>query len=116
MNPVESYILKQGEPYCSMMLHIRHVLKRVLPDVEEKFSYKIPFYHYNGKPLCYINRLKGTDYVDVGFMNGALLQPEFPELIDGRQRKRVRSFEVLSLEKFDEYRFTDLLQAAIKIT
>lgn len=115
MNPTENYILKQSEPYQSIMLYIRFVLKKELPDIVEKFSYKIPFYYYNKKPLCYMNILKGTSYVDVGFMNGHLLESNFPELVDGRQRKRVRSFEVRSLEEFDESRFIDLLLAAIQI-
>ncbi|MGB1269248.1 MAG: DUF1801 domain-containing protein [Flavobacteriaceae bacterium] len=112
MNPAENYILKQAEPYQSIMLYVRSVLLKVLPDVTEHFSYKIPFYHYNKKPLCYFNILKGTHYVDVGFMDGVFLKECFPELVDGRQRKRVRSIKIDSLEEFDELRFVELLNAS----
>lgn len=112
MNPVENYILQQHEPYQSIMLYLRSVLVKTLPNIEERFSYKIPFYYYNKKPLCYLNVLKGTSYVDVGFMEGVSLAVDFPELVNGSNRKRVRSVQVKSLEVFDEHEFVALLLAA----
>lgn len=112
MNPTENYILKQEEPYQSIMLYVRSVLKKTLPEIDERFSYRIPFYHYNKKPLCYFNVLKGTSYVDIGFLQGSLLEADFPELVDGRQRKKVRSIEIEHIESFDEVRFIDLIKAA----
>lgn len=112
MNPAEDYILKQMEPYQSIMLYVRSVLKKTLPEIDERFSYRIPFYNYNKKPLCYFNVLKGTTYVDVGFMQGIFLENDFPELIDGRNRKQVRSVQIKDLESFDEIRFVELLKAA----
>jgi hypothetical protein len=112
MNPTEHYILKQEEPYQSIMLYLRSVLKKTLPEIDERFSYRIPFYHYNKKPLCYFNVLKGTAYVDIGFMQGVFLEKDFPELIDGRNRKQVRSIQIESLENFDEIRFVRLLKSA----
>ena len=53
---------------------------KTLPEVEEKFNYRIPFYNHNKKPLCYLNILKGTDYVDVAFVQGIYLESKFPEL------------------------------------
>lgn len=70
MNPAEQHILNQKEPFQSLMLYIRSVIKRTLPEVEEKYSYRIPFYHYTKKPMIYLNVLKGTDYLDVAFIQG----------------------------------------------
>ena len=112
MNPAEDYILKQEEPYQSIMLCVRSVLKKTLPEIDERFSYQIPFYHYNKKPLCYFNVLKGTSYVDIGLLQGVFLEKNFPELVDGRNRKQVRSIQIESLENFDEIRFVELLKAA----
>jgi len=36
MNPVEEHILKQKEPFQSLMLYVRSVIKRTLPEVNEK--------------------------------------------------------------------------------
>ena len=57
MNPAEQHILNQREPFQSLMLYIRSVIKRTLPEVEEKYCYRIPFYHYAKKPLMYLTQL-----------------------------------------------------------
>ncbi|UOB16514.1 DUF1801 domain-containing protein [Abyssalbus ytuae] len=115
MNPVENYFFNQKEPCQSIMLYIRSVILKTLPGVEEKYSYKIPFYHHNKKPLCYLNILKGTDYVDVAFVQGILLEGKFPELKDDNKRKQVRSLQVKNLEHFDETMFSRLLQEAANL-
>ena len=109
MNPIEQHIFKQEEPYKSMMLFVRDIIKSVLPEVDEKYSYKIPFYHYKKKPLVYLNRLRGTHFLDVSFLDGAILQKEFPQLKDYNNRKRARSLQFNSLENID----VELLQAVI---
>ncbi|MDC9722825.1 MAG: DUF1801 domain-containing protein [Urechidicola sp.] len=112
MNPVENYFLNQKEPYQSLMLYIRGVIKRTLPTIEEKYSYGIPFYHLEKKPLIYLNVLKGTDFLDIAFVQGIKLQEEFPELKDYKNRKNVRSIQVKNMEDFDELQFVVLLNAA----
>ena len=112
MNPAEHYILNQKEPYQSLMLYVRSVIQRTIPDIEEKFSYGIPFYHYTKKPMMYLNVLKETNFLDVAFMQGVLLEDKFPELSDYKNRKKVRSIQIGDMEDFDELRFVELLQAA----
>ncbi|PNW27404.1 DUF1801 domain-containing protein [Formosa algae] len=114
MNPAETHILNQPEPYQSIMLYVRSVIMKTL-EVEEKYSYKMPFYYCHKKPFVFLNVLKGTDYVDVVFMDGALLEAKFPELRDDNKRKRVRSIPVKNLEDLDELRFVDMLQYAAEV-
>lgn len=109
MNPVEQHILKQEEPYQSMMLFIRDIIKSTLPKVEEKYSFRIPFYYYKTKPLVYLNRLKGTNFLDVSFLDGAILQDEFSQLKDYKKRKRARSLQFKTLETID----VELLKAVV---
>ena len=115
MNPVEEYILRQREPFQSMMLYVREVIKHAVPEVEEKFSYRIPFYHYKGKPMLYLNVLKGTNYLDIAFMRGTILQNEFPEMKDYNNRKTVRSLQMTSLENMDGERLVAVVQAAAEL-
>ncbi len=112
MNPVEQYLYHQKEPYQSIMLYVRSVILKTLPKIEEKYSYKIPFYHHNKKPMCYLNILKATSYVDVAFVQGIFLQDKFPQLKNKNNRKQVRSIQVKSLEDFDELMFVALLKEA----
>ena len=113
MNPVEHYFLSQKEPYQSIMLYVRSVILKTIPDVKERFSYKIPFYNIGKRPMIYLNVLKGTDYVDVAFVQGVLLEENFPELKNRSNRKQVRSIQVRNLEDFDELRFVELLHTAV---
>ncbi len=115
MNPVEQYFYDQKEPYQSIMLYIRSMIFKTLPDTVERYNYKLPFYHHNKKPLCYLNILKGTDYVDVAFVQGIFLQDKFPELKDHNNRKQVRSLQIKNLDDFDEFKFVNLVIEASNI-
>jgi len=95
------------------MLYVRSVILKTLPTVEERFSYKIPFYNIGKKPMIYINVLKGTNFVDVAFVQGILLEKEFPVLKDYKNRKQVRSIQLKSIEDLDELEFVELLKAAV---
>lgn len=112
MKPVEEYFYKQKEPYQSIMLYVRSVIFKTLPDVIERYSYNIPFYNVEKKPMLYLNILKGTNYVDVAFVQGILLEKQFPILKDDNNRKQVRSIKVRTLEDFNELEFVELLKVA----
>ena len=112
MNPIEQHILNQKEPYQSLMLYIRSVVQKTLPEVEEKYSYKIPFFNIDKKPLLYLNVLKGTNFLDVAFVQGLFLEDQFSELKNYNNRKQVRSLQVKSLEDFDELQFVKMLLLA----
>lgn len=112
MNPVEQHIYNQKEPYQSIMLYVRGVILKTLPTVEEKYSYRIPFYNMYKKPMLYLNVLKGTDFVDVAFVQGIVLEEKYPLLKNYKNRKQVRSIQVTSLENFNEAMFVQLLKDA----
>jgi len=112
MNPIDNYILEQKEPYQSIMLYVREVIYKALPSVQEKFSYRIPFFMHCNKPMIYFNILKGTSYVDVAFVQGILLEEDYPQLRNDRNRKQVRSIQIKSLKDFDELMFIQLVKDA----
>lgn len=112
MNPAEHYILNQKEPYQSLMLYVRSVIQRTIPEIEEKFSYGIRFYYYAKNPMIYLNVLKETNFLDVVFMQGVLLENRFLELNDYKNRKKVCSLQIGDMEDFDELGFVELLKAA----
>ena len=112
MKPVDEYFLNQKEPFQSIMLYVRSVILNTLPEVEERYSYKIPFYNIGKKPMIYLNILKGKDYVDVAFVQGILLEKDFPVLKNDNKRKQVRSVQLKTLEDLDHENFVALLHAA----
>ena len=115
MKPVEEYFYNQKEPYQSIMLYIRSVVLKTFPDVKERYSYKIPFYNIGKKPMLYLNILKGTNYVDVAFVQGVVVEERFPILKDSNNRKQVRSIQVKNLEDFNEHEFVALLKEARRL-
>ncbi|ULC59009.1 DUF1801 domain-containing protein [Flaviramulus sp. BrNp1-15] len=115
MKPVDEYFLNQKEPYQSIMLYVRSVILKTLPEAEERYSYKIPFYNIGKKPLLYLNILKGKDYVDVAFVQGILLENDFSVLKNDNKRKQVRSIQLKTLEDLDQENFIKLLHKASEL-
>jgi hypothetical protein len=112
VKPVEQYFLNQKEPYQSIMLYVRSIILNALPEAEERYSYKIPFYNCHKKPMLYLNILKGTNYVDIAFIQGILLEKQFPILKNDNKRKQVRSIQLKRLEDLDYDNFVKLLYEA----
>ena len=97
------------------MLYVRNVILNTLLEVEERYSYKIPFYNYHNKPMIYLNILKGKNYVDVAFVQGILLEKKFPILKNDNKRKQVRSIQLKTLEDLDQENFVALLHSASEL-
>jgi len=115
LNPLEQYFLNQKEPLQSVLLYLRQVIKETLPEVEEQYKYKIPFYYYQGKSLCYLNILKNTNYVDLAFVNGFKLSNKQGLLKAGRGRKMVKSITYSNLESVDVAILKEILVEATRI-
>ena len=112
MKPVEEYFINQKEPHQSIMLYVRAIILNTLSEVEEKYSYSIPFYNIGKKPMIYLNILKGKDYVDVAFLQGVLLENDFPVLRNNNKRKQVRSIQLKTIADLDYDNFIELLHEA----
>ena len=112
MKPVDEYFFHQKEPMQSIMLYVRSLLIKTIPEINERLAYGVPFYYLGKKPFCYLNVLKGTAFVDVAFVQGAMLEKDFEMLKDHQNRKLVRSVQIKNLEDFDEEAFVVLLKAA----
>jgi hypothetical protein len=109
MNPAEEYILQKPEPFQGILLHLRSVIERTVPEVDLKYRYKIPFYYLNGRPFCYLNQVK--DYVDLGFWNAAHLTVHL-ECLTTAGRQMMRSLRYRSLEEIEDLILTAVLKDA----
>ena len=99
MNPAEDYILKQPEPYRSILLQLQAIIKAVAPDVKLLYKWKLPFFYYNDTPLCYFNQSK--DYVDLAFWHGERLEKYKTHFVSAN-RKTVRSLRYKSVEDIND--------------
>lgn len=112
MNPSEEYILRQSEPYRSIMVYLKSVIERTVSGVELKYKYKIPFYYINGRPYCYLNQSK--DYVDLGFWNAAYLTIHLDRMTT-EGRKMMKSLRYKSIEEIDSAVLEEVLLDAYSV-
>ena len=113
MNPAEAYILKQGEPYKSILLQLQAIIEAVAPNAEMLYKWRIPFYYCNDIPLCYLNHSK--DYVDLCFWHFEQLE-NFQEYFVDANRKSVRSLRYKSVEDINDEVIVYVLQKQLEIS
>ena len=113
MKPAEDYILRQEEPFKSILLHLQVLIEQNFPDVDLQFKWKIPFYVLNGKPFCYLNPSKKKQYVDVGFYCNHAFE-KYNDKVLSEGRKVVKSLRYFSIEDIDSDILVYILSEAYK--
>jgi uncharacterized protein len=105
---VDAYI--DGLPADEGMVveSLRKLIHLLVPGVQEKLSFKIPFYHYFGM-FCYINRSK--DGIDLGFCRGKDLTEEFPQL-QLKKRAIVATLSLKTRKDISRLRVNEIIVAA----
>ncbi|MBC3844836.1 DUF1801 domain-containing protein [Winogradskyella echinorum] len=112
MNPAEAYILKQPEPYKSILLQLQTIVEAVAPNTELLYKWRLPFYYCNGIPLCYFNQSK--DYVDLAFWHGERFE-EYKEHYVTENRKTVMSLRYKSVDDIDDKVIVYVIEQQLKI-
>ncbi|QHI36371.1 hypothetical protein IMCC3317_17330 [Kordia antarctica] len=114
MNPAEEYILKQPEPYKSILLQLQVVFEHLFPEIELKYKYRIPFYYLKGKPFCYFNASHKKQFVDVGIVKGKQLQIHTEYLVT-EKRKIMASLRYKTIEDIDNDILIEVLKEAASL-
>ena len=112
MKPAESYILKQTEPYKTILLHLQAIIESVAPESELLYKWNIPFYYCNGIPLCFLNKSK--DYVDLGFWHFKHME-KFEDRFVEEKRKSIRSLRYKTLEAIEDEVVVYIIQKQLEI-
>ena len=82
---IDNYFLEKEEPVKSYLLTLRDCILQYDKDIAEAWKYKMPFYCYKGKLLCYLWVHKKYHQPYLGIVEGWKIQ--HPDLI---QEKRAR--------------------------
>ena len=114
MKPAENYILKQSEPYRTILLHLQVIIENTIVDVDLQFKYRIPFYYINNRPFCYLNCNEKEQFVDLGFWNGTHLSINL-EYLTTAKRKMIKSLRYSSLNAIDDTILIEVLKNAFSI-
>lgn len=115
MKPTGLFILNQPEKYRDMMLHVVAVIEHALPEASLEFKWKVPYFYYKKKPLCYLNSNHKRQYLDIGFAKGFQLKHNLEHLNSDDGRNTVKSLRYSSLEEIDNAILIALLQEAITL-
>ncbi len=111
MNPAETYILDQDEPFRSILLHLKATIEAVIPDIELKFKWGIPCFYSGKSPICYLNAPAKKKFVDIAFWNSAHLTKHI-ELMVTEKRKVVKSLRYKTLEEINDEILVAVLEEA----
>ncbi len=115
-NPaVDAYIAK-SQPFAQPILeHIRELVHKACPEVEEKIKWSMPFFDYKGKMMCHMAGFK--QHCAFGFFQAALMDE--PMLIQNAESEsamghlgRITSLKDLPPDK----KIIGLIKKAMQIT
>ncbi|MCB0398175.1 MAG: DUF1801 domain-containing protein [Winogradskyella sp.] len=112
MNPAEAYILKQEEPYKTILLQLQAIIEAVVPNAELLYKWRIPFYYSKGIPICFLNQSK--DYVDLAFWHFDKLEKYTEQFVDAN-RKSIRSLRFKSVEDINDEVIVYVLEKQLEI-
>jgi len=84
---------------------LRELIHQYVPDVEERFSFGLPFYHYHGM-FCYITEVK--EGIELSFCRGKDLVLAWPQL-EMRGRAIVASLLMTRLKEIETQQVETLL-------
>lgn len=105
---VDEYIDNLSEAQQAIAENVRRLLFSLVPEIQEKLSFKIPFYHYFGM-FCYINAIPNG--IDLGFCRGKDLAGEFP-FLELKGRAIVASVSLHSIKDIKQKEVREIIVAA----
>ncbi|MDX2047453.1 MAG: DUF1801 domain-containing protein [Chitinophagaceae bacterium] len=109
MRNVDDYIDALSSADAELVSIIRNIILSAVPGIEERLSFKIPFYHYYGM-LLYITKTKQG--IDVTFCRGKDLAHEYPQL-QKRNRAIAASVVIRDPKDITAYQLRELVAAAV---
>ena len=112
MKPTEEYILKQPEPYQSILLHIISVVDRLVPKATLECKYGIPYFYLNKKPFSYLAPNHKNKFVDLGFAKGFQLKKNQKYLVS-ENRNTVKSLRYYSLKEINNKVLEEVIKEAL---
>ena len=111
-NRIDQYIAK-AQPFAQPILtHLRKLVQKTCPEMEEKIKWGIPFFDYHGSQLCQMAAFK--EHAGFGFWKAALLKDpnKYFQTQEGMgQFGRLQSLKDLPPDKI----LVDFIKQAIKL-
>lgn len=105
---VNAWIDALDEDRKKIAEELRDIILEHIYGVEERCSFKLPFYHYYGM-FCYINKVK--EGIELCFCRGKDLLIAYPEL-ELKNRSMIAGITFSSLQPLNKQEITQLISGA----
>ena len=105
---IDAYIESLPQPQQAFAQKLRELLFELVPGIEERFSFKLPFYHYYGM-FCYLHSDKQGLHFCI--CRGKDLVMAFPQL-EQKNRASIASVTLRQWSDFSRLEITSLINAA----
>jgi hypothetical protein len=112
MSPVDEYYHYKEEPQKSCLQAMRQFILSLHPGITEAWKYRMPFFCYKGKMLCYLWVHKKTHQPYVGIVEGR--QIDHPLLVQ-EERARMKIFLLDAEKKIPEKVIGGILRQALAL-
>lgn len=112
MKELDHFYFSQEEPLRGCYLALKQIILDCNEKITPEWKYRLPFFYYKGKMLCYLWKDKITQEPYIGFMDG--MKMLHPGLVQG-DRARVRVFGVSLNSDIDPETIKALIDEAIKV-
>ncbi|MFZ4619373.1 MAG: DUF1801 domain-containing protein [Bacteroidota bacterium] len=88
---VDLYLKRVPKHQRELMTAVREIILKTIPDAVESIKYTVPFYTRLGL-LCYLNPLKGSNGIYIGFAEGCRMSDP-SGILTGKHLKQIRYME-----------------------
>lgn len=105
---VDDYLESLPQPQQAIAEKLRELLLELVPGIDERFSFKLPFYHYHGM-FCYLHHDKSG--LHLCFCRGKDLVMVFPQL-DQKTRASIASVTLHTMRDIHQLEISQLITAA----
>lgn len=112
ISELDAFYEQLEEPLQSCFLALREIIPAFDPDITEAWKYKLPFFDYKKKFLCYLWKDKKGKQAYIGFVDGREI--DHPAL-KAQGRKRIKILPIYPNEDIDVPLLYELLAMAIEV-
>jgi len=85
LNEIDNFYLLSNEPNKSCFLALRDIILGLDKEIKPAWKYKVPFFIYKGKNLCYLWKDKKTSQPYIGIVAGNKI--DHPALVQGNRTR-----------------------------
>ncbi|HMR92235.1 MAG TPA: DUF1801 domain-containing protein [Chitinophagaceae bacterium] len=108
MSQVDAYIEALPDETRELCAQIREMIQELVPGIQEKLSFKLPFYHYFGM-FMYLQAKPGG--IAVTFLRGKDLVMAFPQL-EQKDRAIAASLLISNRNDITQFSLREIIVAA----